>query len=138
MTYGEFKSYLLSFLPGRDVLPNDGVLRHIVGRGLKRIAKETVPLWLTVSSPDSVTVLRKIDNNTYIREPRSPYSDDDDVDIDNELLEAVAFYVASEIEPQRKGHYLSNYEREIAQNNDRLIETNLDVCTNGEGDDPWL
>ena len=136
MTYGEFKDYLISFMPGRTELPDDAILRHIVHRALKRIANETTPLWLIVDSDSSATILRKIDDNTYIRTPIFPYRDDDDVDIDSELTEAVAFYVASEIEPQRKGHYLSNYEREIREDNDGLIESSLSLCENGGA--AWL
>ena len=116
-------------MPGRyeTDLPPDQVLRLMVHRALKRIAKETVPLRLIVNDTVQNTIIRKVDDNSYIRTPKMPYREDDDIDIDSELIEAVAHHVCSELEPQRKGHYLQQYEREILQNNERLIETELDT-----------
>ena len=141
MVYSEMKDLILYQMPGRydDELPPDKVVRSMVHRALKRIARETIPLRLTVEDITSITVVRKIDESTYIRTPIAPYRDDDDIDCDSELMEAIAFYVCSELEPQRKGHYLQQYEREIMQNNERLMETDLDVY-NGEStrSQPWV
>lgn len=138
MTFGEFKSYLLSFMPGRTDLPDDSTIRALVHRALKRIAKETVPLRLVVDDPSQITVIRKIDEDTFIRTPLFPFRDDDDIDIDSELIDAVAAHVASELEPQRKAHFLGMYEREIMLNNERLIETHLDYCERASGGAAWL
>ena len=133
MTYGEFKSQVLAtLLPGRsaDDLNDpsiDSRIKSAIHRALLRIAKETLPLRLRTES-DDVSILRKIDERTRIRVPYEVYSDDDDIDIDTALLNAVGYHVASELEPQRKGHFLQQYEREIIQNNSRLIETDLDWC----------
>ena len=139
MTFGEMKELIRSYLPNRydNLQISDATLRLMVHRALKRIAKETVPLKLVVNDITGLTVIRKVDDQTYIRYPIIPYGDDSDIDIDEELVEAVAAHVCSELEPQRKGHYLQQYEREIRQNNDRLIETDLDECTNG-GKESWL
>ena len=133
MTFGELKELIQDQIPGHydTPLPEDPVLRRMVHRALKRIAKETVPLRLVVNDITGLTVIRKIDDSTYIRSPLMPYRDDSDIDIDEELVEAVAAHVCSELEPQRKGHFLQQYEREIMQNNERLIETDLDSCVNG-------
>jgi len=141
MVFSELKDLILFQMPGRyeTNLPPDNVLRLMVHRALKRIAKETVPLRLVVSDPSQLTVIRKLDDETYIRTPRLPYRNDDDIDIDSELVEAVAHHVCSELEPQRKGHYLQQYEREIVQNNDRLIETELNSCTAlSYREQPWV
>ena len=141
MVFSELKDLILFQMPGRykDTLPPDPVLRLMVHRALKRIAKDTVPLRLVVNDPSQITIIRKLDNETYIRFPLPPFRDDDDIDCDEELAEAVAAHVCSEIEPQRKGHYLQQYEREILQNNERLIETELDICTTlSYREQPWL
>jgi hypothetical protein len=141
MVFSEMKDLILLQMPGRyeDELPPDKVVRLMIHRALKRIAKETTPLRLVVSDPSQLTVIRKLDDDTYIRTPRMPYRDDDDIDVDNELMEAVAAHVCSELEPQRKGHYLQQYEREIMQNNERLMETELDACiTLSYREQPWL
>ncbi len=141
MIYSELKDLILFQMPGRyeDDLPPDSVLRLMIHRALKRIAKDTVPLRLVVSDPSQLTIIRKLDDDTYIRFPLPPFRDDDDIDCDEELVEAVAAHVCSELEPQRKGHYLQQYEREIMQNNERLIETELDACTTlSYREQPWL
>jgi len=141
MVYSEMKEIILYQMPGRyaDTLPPDPVIRTMIHRALKRIAKETVPLRLVVDDISQITVIRKIDDNSYIRTPIAPYRDDDDIDTDSELMEAVAAHVCSELEPQRKGHYLQQYEREIRQNNERLIETDLDTFTNiNKRERSWL
>jgi len=141
MVYSEMKDLILYQMPGRyeDDLPPDTVVRLMVHRALKRISKETIPLRLCVTDISQITVIRKIDDETYIRTPLAPYRDDDDIDTDSELMEAVAAHVCSELEPQRKGHYLQQYEREIMQNNERLMETDLDVFF-GESvrSQPWV
>jgi hypothetical protein len=141
MIYSELKDLILFQMPGRyeDDLPPDSVLRLMIHRALKRIAKDTVPLRLVVADPSQLTIIRKLDDDTYIRFPLPPFRDDDDIDCDEELVEAVAAHVCSELEPQRKGHYLQQYEREIMQNNERLIETELDACTTlSYREQPWL
>ena len=141
MVFSELKDLILFQMPGRyeDNLPPDSVLRLMIHRALKRIAKDTVPLRLVVADPSQLTIIRKLDDDTYIRFPLIPFRDDDDIDCDEELVEAVAAHVCSELEPQRKGHYLQQYEREIMQNNERLIETELDACTTlSYREQPWL
>ena len=141
MVYSEMKDLILYQMPGRymDDLPPDPVVRSMIWRALKRIAKETVPLRLIVTDISQITVIRKLDDESYIRTPITPYRDDDDIDIDSELMEAVAAHVCSELEPQRKGHYLQQYEREIVMNNERLMETDLDQFDAlSKRELPWL
>ena len=141
MVYSELKDLILYQMPGRyeDILPPDKVVRLMVHRALKRIARETVPLRLVVTGNSQLTIVRKIDDDTFIRTPLFPFRDDDDIDCDDELIEAVAAHVCSELEPQRKGHYLQQYEREILQNNERLMETDLDYCDSlSKRETPWL
>jgi len=132
MVYSEMKDLIKNQMPGRynTELPPDEVIRLMVHRALKRIAKETVPLRLVVNDASQLTIIRKVDDDTFIRFPIMPFRDDDDIDVDEELVEAVAAHVCSELEPQRKGHFLQQYEREIRQNNERLIETDLNTFTN--------
>ena len=137
MIYSEFKIKVLSMMPGRTVLPGDEIVRDATFRALKRVAKETIPLRLRTTSNTS-SILRKIGEDTLIRMPYEPYADDDDLDTDSALIDAVAYHVCSELEIQRKGHFLGYYDREILLNNERLIETDLDVCVGEEGSQPWV
>ena len=137
MIYSEFKIKVLSMMPGRTVLPGDEIVRDATFRALKRVAKETIPLRLRTTSTTS-SILRKIGEDTLIRMPYEPYADDDDLDTDSALIDAVAYHVCSELEIQRKGHFLGYYDREILLNNERLIETDLDVCVGEEGSRPWV
>jgi len=129
MILSEFMDKMKTVMPERNVFPDNAQMSEYIYRALKRIAKDTVPLRLRTTDLN-VSILRKLDDLTYIRFPFQPFNDDDDIDIDEALLDAAAYYVASELEPQKKGHYLNKYDREIMLNNERLIETDLDTCTN--------
>ena len=137
MIYSEFKNKLLTMMPGRTILPDDEIVRDATFRALKRVAKETIPLRLRTTS-DTSSILRKLGDETMIRMPYEPYADDDDIDTDTALIDAVAYHVCSELEIQRKGHYLGYYDREIILNNERLIETELDICIGESGSQAWV
>ena len=137
MIYSEFKTKLLTLMPGRTELPPEETVRDATFRALKRVAKETIPLRLRTTSETS-SILRKVGEDTLIRMPYEPYADDDDLDTDTALVDAVAYHVCSELEIQRKGHFLGYYDREILLNNERLIETELDLCDGEEGSQPWV
>ncbi len=111
MTYGEFKSQVLAtLLPGHtveDLDEQDVRIRSAIHRALMRIAKETLPLRLRTEAND-VSILRKIDERTKIRVPYEIYVEDDDIDIDSALIKAVGYHVASEFQPQRKGHLIQH------------------------------
>ena len=62
--------------------------------------------------------------------PRKPTSEDSDIDIDEELVDALAYIVMSNLERAHKKQHMADYLREKDMNNDRLMETYLSDTTN--------
>ena len=131
MTLEEFTRYMLSHSSGRTVVPAGEIMAERVWTGLKRIARDTTPLILTVNDPLGYTVLRKIDASTFIRKPNKPkLGTAQALDIDEILLDALAYYALAGLETQRAKVYMGMYWGEINSFNDILIETDLNVATN--------
>lgn len=130
MIYSDFKKLVLSKTINREVIPPNAQIDLKVLTALKKVAKDTVPLQLIVQSPTNHSILRRIDEFTYIRTPNAPIADIDNIDIDEYLLDAVALYVAAGIDPARAPIYMGMYHEEIDQNNERLITTSLANASN--------
>jgi len=144
MTLGEFRLVLLSKSIARTALPADQDLKQRIFTGLKLIAKETLPLRLIVTDPTGFTILRRLDSEwqttvnavttvnagMYVRMPSIPTSEDDEIDIDLALIDALAYYVMAGLERGNANTLMGMYHGEIDMNNDRLIETVLSDTTN--------
>jgi hypothetical protein len=132
MNLREFKTLLLSQTPGRTVLPDETSLIHSIQTAVIQVAHDTLPLRLArIERPTQV--LRKIDKEMYIRMPIRAILDTDQIDSDELLMSAVAYFTNSIVEQQKKGTHLNAYEKEIKRNNERLIETELSVCESQGG-----
>ena len=102
---------------------------------LKRVALDTLPLILHINYPQGQQILRKIDENSYIRFPRKPQKVEDELDIDMSLVDATAYMVMASYETQRAKIYMGLYYTEIENNNSKLIETDLVNTTNDNFDE---
>jgi len=127
-----FKTLLLSQTPGRTVLPDETMLIHSIQTAVVQVAHDTLPLRLARLKRPS-TVLRKLDDGLFVKYPDRAIYDNDDIDLDDVLLTAAAYFTNSIIEQQKKGTHLGAYEKEIMRNNERLIETELTVCDSQGG-----
>jgi len=136
MTLNEFRPVLLSKSLSRTVLPSDIELKQRIFAGLKLIAKETLPLRLVIQDSAGYTILRKLDSEwgtnkgMYVRMPSMPTSEDDEIDLDLALIDALAYYVMAGLERGNANTLMGMYHGEIDMNNDRLIETVLSDTTN--------
>ena len=130
MILKDFKELILSKSTNRQTIPVSVNLPHRVHTALKQIAFKTIPLRLIVDKPNGNSILRKIDEVTYIRIPRIPNTEEDSIDIDDVLLDACALYVIAGIEKEKAGTYMGMFFGEIDANNNRLIETALSEATN--------
>lgn len=130
MILRDFKELILSKSTNRQTIPASVDLPHRVHTALKQIALKTIPLRLIVNEPNGSSILRKIDEVTYIRIPRIPNTEEDSIDIDDVLLDACALYVIAGIEKEKAGTYMGMFFGEIDANNNRLIETALSEATN--------
>lgn len=130
MTLSEFRPLLLAKSVGRTTLPVDIDLKERIFTGLKLIAKETIPLRLVTTTSVGYTVLRRIDDDMYIRMPSVPTSEDSEIDLDLALMDALAYYVMAGLERSNANTHMGMYHGEIDMNNDRLTETFLSTTTN--------
>ncbi len=130
MKLSEFRATLLAKSLARSTLPADADLKQRIFAGLKLIAKETVPLRLVTQTSLGFTVLRKLDDDMFIRMPEIPNAEDSELDIDLALIDALAYYVMAGLERGNANTHMGMYHGEIDMNNDRLTETILSETTN--------
>lgn len=130
MILADFKKVLLEKSLARTVLPENAKLKERIFSGLKLIAKETVPLRLVITQPLGVEILRRLDEDMYVRMPMIPEDDNSEIDIDLALIDALAYYVMAGLERANANTLMGMYHGEIDMNNDRLTETVLSTTTN--------
>ncbi len=131
MTLEEFNRFLRTKSVGRFELPDDEQLSFRIHSAMMKIAKDTTPLRLVAEYNEGTEILRKIDSDTYVRFPKRPIKDSGlELDLDDELMDALALYVMAGLEIQRAKVLMGMYWEEINHNNTRLIETYLEDATN--------
>jgi len=130
MTLTDFKILCLTKSMNRTKLPINTDFIPKVFSALKRVAKDTVPLRLIVNDGTGQQILRKTDEFMLIRFPFPPRVEDDIIDIDDALLDAVALFTMAGIELTRSQQYMGLYYKEIELNDERLIETHLMDASN--------
>jgi len=124
MTYGELKDTASMFLIGDNVLPKEDnrVLAAVRSAYTFAATKCTALKLLTANKDDRI--LRMGPGNTYIRKPKLPALATDELDIDDELGQAIArllaHYIAKEIKMKdyHKGEALEimrDYEGKVQE-----------------------
>jgi hypothetical protein len=95
LTYKNLKSLTSALLTGDFVIPeDDDEMKMLTNYAYLKIATEADALKLFTFTNDE-QILREGKGNTYIRMPRPPENDDDDLDIDDELGYVAARFIAS-------------------------------------------
>lgn len=135
MILSEFKELMLSKTISRKVIPDEIRLQERVFTALKKIAMDTIPLRLVVQDPTGHSIMRRVDEITYIRFPDMPLYDDSEIDIDMFLLDAAALYVMAGLEKEKASVYMGMYWEILTENDNRLCETYLSTATNESGFD---
>ncbi len=131
MTLNEFGRFINTKSIGRVEPPINEQMTERVFTGMKKIAHRTIPLKWVVDDPTNYAILRRIDEYTYVRMPKKPILDSgEQLDIEEELLDALALYVMAGLEIQRAKVNMAMFYEEIDQYNDRLTETYLSEATN--------
>jgi hypothetical protein len=131
MTLNEFGRFLNTKSIGRVESPVNEQLTERVFSAMKKIAFDTTPLRWTINKRAGEDIIRRIDLNTYIRTPHKPIIDSgEQLDIESELVDALALYVMAGLEPQRSKVNMGMYYAEIENYNVKLIETSLQEATN--------
>lgn len=122
MTYGMFKSMTTGLLIGDNVLPADAdVLQSLVSYALTTVATKADSLHLMTLST-TANVLRLAQGDYLIRMPELPTVDADIMDIDEELVFAVARYLASYLSREKGGIHVNAATRIILDYNAKTYE----------------
>ena len=122
MNYSALKSLVSGLLIGDHVLPDDPVvLQGLVQYALTTVAMKAESLHLmTLNTTEEILRLAKGDY--LIRMPLVPTLDTDEIDIDNELVFAVARYIASYLSRDKGGIHVQAAERIILDFNAKTYE----------------
>jgi hypothetical protein len=97
MTFEQFNKLLSLQMAGDSKACNDkDLVKLLIDSAFKKVCVECNPIVL-VESDLTKDVFKWIDDNTFIRKWSLPVNDADIVDIDDDLAEAVLFYVCAEI-----------------------------------------
>ncbi len=131
MTLNEFGRFLNTKSVGRIEPPINEQMTERVFTAMRKIARDTMPLRWVVDDPANYDVLRRVDANTWIRTPEKPILDSgNQLDIEDELLDALALYVLAGLEVQRGKILMAMYYEELDAYNNKLTETYLAVASN--------
>lgn len=132
----EFKELLKSKSLNRITLPENSELKFRLQTALMHVASEATAKRLIVQEEpiDAIrTFYNPIDDViTYMRKPVATDNDSAEVDIDEELLDAVALYIMAGLERAQAGSHMSLYNKEIALYEDRLSEKSFGDYTQDE------
>ena len=117
MTYEMFKNLTAGLLTGDNVLPDEPkVLLGLLQYALTTVAMQADSLHLMTLSTAG-DVLRLGHGDYLVRMPRLPEDDVDHLDIDEELVPAVARYMASYISDKKGGIHVQAADRIIKDYN---------------------
>ncbi len=128
MKYSEFKEVLAGVTTGDKTLPSDNVLYVFIDRAIRATALETKPLVL-VSDDIRDDILFMIEDEYFIRTPKKITTVDDVLDIDEDLILAVAYFTASLfVHRDNKKKYKDNFDFEVSSYNWARYYTTLNMC----------
>jgi len=116
MVFKDFKEIVHSLLLGNVKVPDDKFLRRLVHSALVEVASNTKPLVL-ITSDVLFTPLKFLDERYFIRVPNFINCEKDEIDIDLDLIMAVAYISCSAIVVRldEKSFFISK-SREIINN----------------------
>lgn len=115
-TFGDLKKIILSKTTNKKELPE--TINELVFSAMKRIARETLPLYLTriISKEDFSSFNEQIISNplinTYVLMPTKPIQDTDEITMDDILMDAIAFLVLASIVKTDSKRYIAQYYHE--------------------------
>lgn len=105
MTYARLKKLTSALLTGDNRIPKDAEeVQELVRYGLYKVAEKAEALKLLTANSDE-EILRMGPGSVYVRMPEIPDTDTDELDIDEDLMFALATYVASFISRDRKSEF---------------------------------
>jgi len=122
LTYKVLKNVTTGLLYGDTILPeDDDVLNGLVGYALTTIAMKTDSLHLMTLNAQG-DILRLAQGDYMIRVPVTPVLDNDYIDIDEELVPAVARLLASYVSTTKGGIHVNAADRIMLDYNAKTSE----------------
>jgi hypothetical protein len=128
MKFSEFREYLVGVTTGDKIVPTDKVLYFFIHKAIKATALQTKPLKL-VSNDIRDKVLFIIEDGYFIRVPNEIKDEQSEIDIDDDLILAVAYYTASMfVHRDNKKKYKEDYHLQVSEYNWNRYYTSLNMC----------
>lgn len=132
MTFGEFKPFLEDITVGDRKIPNDTTLSILIHQSMKELAIDTKPLTL-LSNDIRDEVLFVTEDGFFIRVPNIVKDDSDVLDMDDDLITALAYLVASHFgHSDNYNKYMNFYHRQTNTYNWGRYETSQNLCKENE------
>lgn len=121
MTLKRFKHLVNALLIGDTVLTDNGEeLLALLGYAFERISNNADALKLFTTDIVDERIIRNGPGNTFIRLPRLPEYEEDELDIDEELCYAAARYVCSFISKEKVMLHIQEAEKVINSYNQKV------------------
>ena len=131
MIFREFAKSMNSKSLGRLDYTQDEHLPDRMYTGMLKICSKTSPLKLVINNPAGEKIYRRVDENTWIRKPRKPDETNGlDIDLDDELIDALQYFVIAGLEPQRAKVMMGMFHTAVEEYDARLTEAYLAEATN--------
>ncbi len=121
MIYKDLKFLVKALLTGDVVIPDDDdELMMLLRYGFERIANEADALKLfTVEDPNQ-RIVRNGPGGLYVRMPKIPEFEEDELDLDEELCFAVARYICSFISAEKAQLHIQEANKIINSYNQKV------------------
>jgi len=120
MKYNELKTLTSALLRGDNTIPPDNEFIMLLEYGFERIANKADALKLIKANSESDRILRNGPGNTYIKMPKTPEKQDEELDLDHELCFALARYIASFLSLNKSQQHEYEAEKIINDYNQKI------------------
>ena len=117
MTYGRFKKLITGMLLGDTKLPGDNDITLALLENAFVLVADRADAMRLMTKSNSNNILRKGLGDFYVRMPKLPVLDEDELDIDHELCFPLARFVASIVTKDRQSLHISAAESMIRDYN---------------------
>ncbi len=121
MTYGNLKHLVSALLISDNVLTenNDEVL-VLLAYAFDTIANQADALKLFTTDVEAHQILRQGPGRNFVRKPKLPENDDEELDIDDDLCYAAARYICSFVSREKMQWHIAEAEKMIRAYNQKV------------------
>ena len=136
MTYGDLKYLCRALLIGDNVLTKDNSeMLVLLSYSFDKIANEADALKLLTAVSTDSQIIRQGPGKLFVRMPAMPGSDEEELDIDNELCYAAARFICSFVSRERGGIHVNEAMHLIRAYNQKVQVFLENMAQDGELED---